>query len=153
MSTFFCFRRFKESLELWFEDPSPFWNSRKKKFKVMSRVYRHYGCIKAGSCGSERQNSLAGHLQGGRKWNKDPKTLRALVLQHLWSFWDIAEIMMWIFEACFESFPHFFVKSIFNHILQLFVCVYIFWSKFDFAILSGNCNIYNTQFIFWDKFS
>ena len=55
---------------------------------------RHYGCIKAGSCGSECQNSLAGHLQGGRKWNKDPKTLRALVLQHLWSFWDIAEIMM-----------------------------------------------------------
>ena len=42
----------------------------------MSRVYRHYGCIKAGSCESERQNSLAGHLQGGRKWNKDPKTLR-----------------------------------------------------------------------------
>ena len=48
--------------------------------------------MKAGSCGSERQNSLAGHLQGARKWNKDPETLRALVLQHMWSQWDTAEI-------------------------------------------------------------
>lgn len=74
----------KDELRIWKEDPTSFWCANKHKFKLLSRVWRRLGTIKAASAGAERIFSIGGFITMARRWNMSPESLACIVMQHNW---------------------------------------------------------------------
>ena len=55
----------------------------KAEFESLAMVFRQLGVVPAGQVETERFFSLAGFVQGGRRWRLHAKNLRATTLQHL----------------------------------------------------------------------
>ena len=75
---------FQDQLPVWKEDPSTFWCSNKHKFKLLSRVWRRLGTIKAASAAAERIFSVGGFITMARRWNMTAESLACIVMQHNW---------------------------------------------------------------------
>ena len=80
----FTKKDFKEQLSCWKDDPTSFWCANKGTFKILSRVWRRLGTIKAASAGAERVFSVGGFITMARRWNMTAESLAAIVMQHNW---------------------------------------------------------------------
>ena len=80
--------RFAQQLPLWEKNPTNFWQLYKSDLKLMAYEWRKVMVVRASSCATERQNSLAGFILDHRRWNMSPAQTRAIVLQHNRHFFD-----------------------------------------------------------------
>ena len=80
----FSSKDFSRELKQWKKDPSLFWCANKKRFKILSRLWRRIGTVKAASAGAERMFSLSGFVLSGRRWNLNPTSVMNVCLQHQW---------------------------------------------------------------------
>ena len=78
-------RQYEQEVRIWKDDPTSFRCTRRQEFSLLSRVWRRIGSIKGTSCGAERIFSLGGFVLMARRWNMDPASLEAIVLQHQWA--------------------------------------------------------------------
>ena len=77
-------KKCRVELKEWLDDPTTFWAPNRKKFPLLSHVWRRIGAIKGASASAERIFSLAGFLISARRWNMDSESLNCIVLQHNW---------------------------------------------------------------------
>ena len=66
-------------------DPTVFWSRFKHLFPGLSRLWRRVAVVAAASADVGRVFSIAGWITSARRWNLSDESVRAIILNHMWS--------------------------------------------------------------------